>query len=170
MKYSFTKLHTILTTLISITMTVLLTHCLFQTLPSPIYTHVRHRQGPALTGNSHTLDSCAQPSGSVPQASYSTLHKCLFQGQLMATLSAHSGLLMVFCTQPLRTSGLMMHRRQTHKDNSRVETPAITMDAPAHSCAMFPAISNTTDSGEHSVHLTTLHQADEGNLNSPSFS
>ena len=71
----------------------------------PINTHVRHRPGTDSHGHNSLLQVAHNSSGSIP--------KCLSgysQGRLMATLSAHSGLLTVFGTQPLKTSRLISVR------------------------------------------------------------
>ena len=76
------------------------------------------------------------------------------QGRLTASL------IRLTASQGLRLSAsqdVPTHWRQARKDtHSWVETPAVATDTPVHSCAMLPGMCNTTDSGEHSMHLTTL--------------
>ena len=81
------------------------THRLIQPLPLPIYTHIRHRHGTGSHGHNSLLTSwqvAHNSSGS--DLKYLSGYS---QGRLTATLSAHSGLLRVFGSQPLTTCQLI---------------------------------------------------------------
>ena len=102
---------------------------------------------------SHTTPLVALHKRCTPRFTNSSLRPLsgTTHGHALSPLRATHGL-WHSASQDVRT-----HRRQTHRDNnSQVETPAIATDAPAHSRAMLPGICNATDSGEHSVRLTTL--------------
>ena len=136
------------------------THRLIQTLPSPIYTHIRHRHR---TGSHRRSQLTVDRSHTTPLVA---LHKRCTPRFTNASLRPLSGTTHGHALSPLRaTHGLRhsasqdvrTHRRQTHQDNnSQVETPAVATDAPAHSRAMLPSICNATCSGEHSVSHTTF--------------
>ena len=129
------------------------THRLIQPLPSPIYTHIRRR-------HSQIATHCSLDRSHIYQliSAMVALHNGLSQATLRADsrpLSKPTQGYAGSCSQPLRTCQLI-GSRHTKTTTLRLKTPAVATDAPAHSRAMLPGICNATDSGEHSVRLTTL--------------
>ena len=112
--------------------------------------------GPALTGRIHTHWTAIHTPLVAP-------HKCRTPRFTNASFRPLSGLTNGHSLSRLMTTqGLQLlaaqdvptHRRKAHKhlDSKHLPLPRMLF---AHSYAMIPTICNATDSGEHSVHLTT---------------